>query len=141
ANSDNNDVAVVDVRVPGGSRVEGFIPTTWYPTLVAASADGKRLFIGCGKGRGVGPNDKKRPIDPVAPAGSPYIVTLLKGILSTVEVPDAKQLAAYTQQVYANCPYTDALLDSPAKAPRAGGNPIPSRPGTPSPIKYVLYII
>ena len=140
ANADNNDVAVVDVGVPGGSRVEGFIPTAWYPTLIAASADGKRLFIGCGKGWGVGPNDKKRPIDPVAPAGFPYITALLKGVLSTVPLPDATQLAAYTRQVYANSPYADALLENPAHAPQSG-SPIPIRPGMPSPIKHVLYII
>jgi YVTN family beta-propeller protein len=141
ANSDNNDVALVNVAVPGRSEVEGFIPTTWYPTLVAVSPDGKRLFIGSGKGLPVGPNDRQNPIDPVAPAGYPYIVTLLKGVLSTVETPDAKRLADYTKQVYANSPYTDALLDIPARAPKPGSNPIPSRPGAPSPIKHVLYII
>jgi YVTN family beta-propeller protein len=140
-NSDNNDVAVVDVAIPGRSRVEGFIPTTWYPTIVAASHDGKRLFIGCGKGFGTTRNDATRPIDPVKPEGTPYIVALLKGVLSTVPVPDAMQLAHYTRQVYANSPYQDGLMDTPAQAPKSGSNPIPSKIGDPSPIKHVLYII
>lgn len=140
-NSDNNDVAVVDVHTPGHSRVEGFIPTTWYPTFVAVSGDGKRLFVGSGKGVFTGPNDKTKPIDPIAPAGSPYIMKLLKGVLSTLATPNAGQLASYTRQVYGNSPYADALLDVPAKAPKPGSNPIPSRPGAASPIKHVLYII
>ncbi|MBC8104461.1 MAG: beta-propeller fold lactonase family protein, partial [Cytophagales bacterium] len=143
ANSDNNAVAVVDVTVPGRSRVEGFLPTTFYPTLIAASDDGKRLFIGSGKGYAAGPNGQAPggKIDPVSPTGYPYIMELLKGVLSTVVVPDAAQLAVYTKQVYANSPYSDALLDKPAQAPKPGSNPIPSRAGDPSPIKHVLYII
>jgi YVTN family beta-propeller protein len=143
ANSDNNAIAVVDVSTPNRSRVEGFIPTTFYPTMVAASRDGKRLFVGSGKGFAAGPNGQPEggKIDPVAPKGYPYIVQLLKGVLSTVPVPDAPQLAAYTRQVYANSPYKDALLDTPPAAPQAGNNAIPSKPGAPSPIKHVLYII
>jgi YVTN family beta-propeller protein len=141
ANSDNNDVAVVDVSVAGRSRVEGFIPTAWYPTFVVASNDGKRLFIGNGKGFFTGPNDKERPINPVAASGAPYILELLRGVLSTVSVPDAAQLSAYTRQVYANSPYSDALLDTPAGAPKAGSSPIPSSSKAQSPIKHILYII
>jgi len=139
ANSDNNNVAVVDVGVPGYSRVEGFIPTTWYPTIVAASLDGKKLFIGCGKGLGTGPNNAERPAKTAA--GKPYIVSMLQGILSTVDVPDAAQLATYTRQVYANSPYNDALLNTPANAPAPGSNPIPVHQSDVSPIKHVLYII
>ncbi|MCS6775106.1 MAG: beta-propeller fold lactonase family protein [Chloroherpetonaceae bacterium] len=142
ANSDNNCVAVVDVSRPGQSHVRGFIPTGWYPTAVAVSADGKRLFIGSGKGTGTGPNPvTKLPINPVVPTGYPYIVQLLNGLISTVPIPDAAQLAAYTRQTLANTPYRDAYVDRPRRAPRPGTNPIPSRLGDPSPIKYVLYII
>jgi YVTN family beta-propeller protein len=142
-NSDNNDVAMVDVSVPGQSRIEGFIPTTFYPTMIAASKDGKNLFIGSGKGydtgaNGTPPNGK---IDPVAPKGYPYIMALMKGVLSTVTVPNPVELAAYTKQVYANSPYSDALLDKPSEAPKPGSNPIPSKQGDKSPIKHVLYII
>ena len=142
-NSDNNDVAVIDVSVPGQSRVEGFIPTTFYPTMVAASGDGKRLFIGSGKGYDTGANGSPPGgvIDKVAPKGYPYILDRMKGVFSTVYLPDAPELAAYTWQVYDNSRYTDALLDTPAQAPKAGSSPIPSRQGDVSPIKYVLYII
>ena len=143
ANSDNNDVALVDVSVPGCSRVEGFIPTTFYPTMVAAGGDGKHLFIGSGKGYDTGPNGNPPggKIDKVAPKGYPYITALMKGVFSTVDVPGAQQLAAYTQQVYDNSRYTDALLDTPAQAPKPGSNPVPSKQGDASPIKHILYII
>ncbi|GAB4461559.1 MAG: alkaline phosphatase family protein [Armatimonadaceae bacterium] len=143
-NSDNNCVAVVEVETPGRSTVKGFIPTAWYPTMVTVAPDGKRLFIGSGKGLGTGPNGSPEggKIDPVAPKGYPYIVTLFKGVVSTVEIPDARKLAEYTRQVYANCPYTaDTLKVQPNNAPKAGSNAVPSKVGDPSPIKHVLYII
>ena len=53
-------------------------------------------------------------------------------------VPDDKTLAAYTETVYKNCPYSDKLLTD---APYPEKTAIPTRVGEPSPIKYVLYII
>ena len=54
-------------------------------------------------------------------------------------MPDEKQLADYTATVYRNCPYSDKLLS--AAAPTAEHTAIPTKPGDPSPIKYVIYII
>jgi YVTN family beta-propeller protein len=149
ANADNNCVAVVDVSAPSRSQVKGFIPTGWYPTAVAVTPDGKHLLVGVGKGNRTKPN----PIDPEKagtkteydPAAKrrvlpfPYIGTTLSGALSVVPVPDDKQLAAYTETVYKNCPYSDALL---AAAPPPGRKTaIPTKVGDPSPIKHVIYII
>lgn len=50
ANADNNTIAMVDIKKPAASEVEGFIPTGWYPTAVLFSAEGKRLFVLNGKG-------------------------------------------------------------------------------------------
>lgn len=143
ANSDNNDVAVVDVAEPVHSRVLGFIPTGWYPTSVAASPDGKRLFLATGKGLGVGPNaPRNHPgVKLRAHKNNVYAPSLLQGYIGVLPAPNAAQLAAYTRQVIANSPYTDSLLEAPAKAPARGTSPIPSRVGDSSPIKHVLYII
>ncbi|MBC7808402.1 MAG: SMP-30/gluconolactonase/LRE family protein [Akkermansiaceae bacterium] len=151
ASSGNNAVAVVDVADPVFSTVEGFIPSGWFPTLVAVAPNGQ-LVIGSGKGMGTGPNGgeafRKSPPpqvrDAVArmkPNGNMSISRLLHGILSTLDAPTDAQLAAYTKQVYANTPYTDAIVGRPKSAPKPGSNPIPSRLGDRSPIKYVLYII
>jgi hypothetical protein len=58
--------------------------------------------------------------------------------LSIVPAPDDKALAAYTETVYRNCPYSDRLLTD---APHPEKTAIPTRVGEPSPIKHVIYII
>ncbi len=142
ANADNNAVAMVDISREGSSRVRGFIPTGWYPTAVCVSPDNKRLLIGSGKGLGTRANPvAKLPIDPVAPRGYQYIGTMLGSLISTVDLPEEGRLASYTKQVYANTPYKDVLIERPYRAPSPGSNPVPSRLGDPSPIRYVLYII
>jgi YVTN family beta-propeller protein len=144
ANADNNCVAVVDVSAPGKSQVKGFIPTGWYPTAVAVAQDGKTLLIGVGKGNQTkaNPIEKKSKYDKTIPdyrrLPFPYIGTTLSGALSIVDVPDEKQLAKYTAIVYRNCPYSDTLLTA---SPHPDKTVIPSKPGDPSPIKYIIYII
>lgn len=142
ANADNNAVAVVDISILGRSHISGFIPTGWYPTAVCVAPDGKHLLIGSGKGMGTHPNPARVPqTDKVVPTGFQYIGRMLNGMISLVDLPTPVQLAAYTKQVYANTPYTDALMERAAMAPAPGTSPIPSRVGDPSPIKYILYII
>lgn len=53
ANAGDNDVAVVSL--PAG-KVDGLIPTAWYPTGIALSHDGQTLYVANGKGLGAGPN-------------------------------------------------------------------------------------
>ena len=146
ANADNNCIAVIDVSAPSRSQVKGFIPTGWYPTAVAVTPDGKRLLVGVGKGNQSRPNPivdakKKVEYDPIARRRVlpwPYIGTTLSGALSIVAVPDDKALAAHTEAVYKNCPYSDRLLtDAPSKEKTA----IPTKVGEPSPITHVIYII
>lgn len=147
ANADNNCLAVVDIAVSNRSQVKGFIPTGWYPTSVAVTPDGKTLLVGVGKGNQTRPNPPSAeslkqaetlPEKRREPLKYPYIGSTLSGALSIVPVPDDKALAAYTETVYKNCPYSDALLTD---APHPVKTAIPNKVGAPSPIKYVLYII
>jgi YVTN family beta-propeller protein len=159
ANADNNCVAVIDISQPSRSQVKGFIPTGWYPTAVALTPDGKTLLVGVGKGNQTKPNPISAPKAAAKPAPSPapgdapeiagpktksrkrafpYIGTTLSGALSIVAVPNDEQLAAYTETVYRNCPYSDKLL---SQAPHPRKTAIPTRVGDPSPIKHVIYII
>jgi YVTN family beta-propeller protein len=144
ANADNNCVQVVDIEFPNRSQVKGFIPTGWYPTSVAVTPDGKHLLVGVGKGNQSKANpivkkDDKEEKEPQArKTPYAYIGTTLSGSLSIVPIPDEKQLKEYTQTVYRNCPYSDQLLTS---TPGPKDNPIPTKVGDPSPIKYVIYII
>ena len=145
ANADNNCVAVIDIREPGKSQVVGFIPTGWYPTSVAVTPDSKSLLVGVGLGLQTKPNpfykDKKAELakkDATDKRPWPYIGTTLSGALSVIPVPDEKQLGAYTQAVYRNCPYSDKLLSG---VPDTQTTAIPTKVGARSPIKYVIYII
>ncbi len=152
ANADNNCVAVIDVEVPRHSQVKGFIPTGWYPTAIAITPNGKQLLVGVGKGNETKSNkpapDKLAPaLEKPAEEGGykripfPHVGTTLSGALSIVDLPaehDETALAALTDQVYRNCPYSDKLLTA---APYDRKTAIPTNVGDPSPIKHVIYII
>jgi YVTN family beta-propeller protein len=137
ANADNNNVAVVDASNSKESRVLGFIPTGWYPTAMAASADGKQIYVGTGKGMGFRNNypgttdhQQKAP-NPATPYD--YIAAVLTGHVSIIDVPDGKQLAAYTRQAVSNVPAPASYVDS-TWASKIQKDVFPK-------IKHIVYII
>jgi YVTN family beta-propeller protein len=138
ANADNNCLAVFDVSKPGSSRSTGFIPTGWYPTSVRCI--GNNILVTNGKGMSSLPNPKgPNPFQSEEQGrASEYIGALYLGTLSLIQQPTPTQLQAYSKLVYENCPYNKAKEKQAEGEP---GNPIPSRVGAPSPIKYVFYII
>ncbi|MBX5438062.1 MAG: bifunctional YncE family protein/alkaline phosphatase family protein [Thermoflavifilum sp.] len=147
ANADNNCLAVFDVSHPSQSRSLGFIPTGWYPTCVRIAHH--QIWVLNGKGfesmaNPYGPQPTNRrvqsPYQKNVTSSQPvqYIGSLFKGSLSIIPIPDANQLSAYSQQVYANTPFNPY---KETEAPGVPGNPIPMRPGDTTPIKYVFYII
>lgn len=147
ANADNNCLAVFDVSKPGSSLSQGFIPVGWYPTSVKTL--GSKILVTNGKGNTSLPNPKgPQPVSKVdnsdyhmgstANSRLQYIAGLFKGTLSFINQPKPEQLKAYTQQVYANTPFTDKRTEL---ADGEKGNPVPRRMGEKSPIKHVFYII
>jgi DNA-binding beta-propeller fold protein YncE len=101
ANSISDSVAVFELSKNGTAetgRPAGFIPTEWYPTVVAATA--KDLLIASAKGRGSGPNPKAigkrddgRPRFPYGPA-------MIHGSLARIPLVEVTaNLSAYTKQV------------------------------------------
>ena len=140
ANADNNNVAVVDISEPGHSNVAGFVPAGWYPSSVAT--DGKKLYVGNAKGLG-GYSNIRGPHSPLPPGdeGKGTVKTLMKGSLQIVQLPQVRtQLRKLTEQSIANSPYRDEYLMK-AKAPANPPKVIPTRVGTSSPIKHILYVI
>jgi YVTN family beta-propeller protein len=137
ANADNNDVAVIDISKKDDSKTLGFIPTGWYPTAVALSPDDRKLFVGTGKGLTFSANfpgktDYPRPYpNPKQPYD--YIGGVLSGAVSVVDVPDARELAAYTKQVLGNLPVPKQEVD-PTVAASVQRDVFPK-------IKHVIYII
>jgi YVTN family beta-propeller protein len=140
--SDANAVAVIDVT-EDRSRVQGFVPAGWYPTAARVLPNRKLMVL---NGRGLrsypnpqGPNPTRRPA-PVhqGNVAVEYVGLLQRGSASFLDLPLDDQLFAYSQTVRENSPYRDALLDDAQTGP---GNPVPARPGDPSPIRHVLYIV
>jgi YVTN family beta-propeller protein len=144
ANAGNNDIAVIRLDDPT-HPVHGLIPTAWYPTALAISPDGKTIYVANAKGLGAGPNpngpnpytDDK--LDSTDRWQSQYIGTMIKGTLSIIQQPSDKQLDKYTKQVVKNNGFDER------DSVRVVGNPkeqvIPRRPGDPSPIKHVIYVV
>jgi YVTN family beta-propeller protein len=114
ANADNNAVAVIDTsrydraRGQSESRVLGFIPTGWYPSALAVSQDGRKLYIGIGKGLKFRANYpgvvNNRPRRRTGRPAYDYIGSVLSGAVAVVDLPDARGLAAYTRQTRENLP-------------------------------------
>ncbi len=145
ANADNNCLAVFDVSAPGKSFSKGFIPTGWYPTCVRVIKN--TIFVANGKGltskaNPLGPSPKKEEVthhaDLNKKAKVQYIGGLFRGTLQAIPNPSETQLGIYSQAVYNNVPYNK---ENEMLSKGEEGNPIPSRVGETSPIKYVFYII
>ena len=144
ANGTNNCVAVValgtvdaregdDLRRTGPARVRGLIPTGWYPGAVAVSADGRRLFVANVKGHG--------SLSAPRPAGKGRNSHDHLGSVSLIDVPDAEQLARYTEEVNRNNRLALSLAGLERPRPDAAPVPVPRRHGEPSVFEHVLYVI
>ena len=140
ANAGNNDVAVLDLR---SGRVRGMVPVGWFPTGVHVV--GGRIWTASGKGLGAGPNDGPNHPDPYATtptAENQYSGSMQLGLLTALRVPGPAELARLSAQVVRNNDFDErggVRTGGPAGAP--GRSAIPSRPGAPSPIKHVIYVV
>jgi len=116
----DDDVDVDDVRVLG------HIPTGWWPSSLAVSADGASLVVANAKGRGAGPNVGTEDT-------SPKHTTL--GTVNILPVPGQRALADGTLRVLKNNGFVPEL---PHADP---GNPVPTAFGVGSrQIKHVIFI-
>jgi hypothetical protein len=122
--SDANAAAVVDVS-QARSRVEGFIPTGWYPTAARALNSGV-LVVFNGKGAGSFPNLGGRDLNQLAHKSLAYVGRLQTGTASWIDPFSEDQLSAWTKTTLANSPYNDSKLDQP--------DPLPA-------IEHVIYIV
>ena len=130
-----NAVAVYDVQ-ESAPRLLGLIPTGWYPSSLDVSSDGRALAVGTllGVGSGTGETAGMRG----------RYVHAVRGSVNVVDVSSDAPLAAWTTSVAQNNRL--ALTqgpDAPPVSPRPGVAPraVPERPGEPSPIQHVVFII
>jgi YVTN family beta-propeller protein len=137
ANAGNNDVAVVRLAAKPHQRdqVTGLIPTGWYPTTVTLTRDGSRLLVTNAKGLGAGPNPGGP--DPTKPGVdyAQYSGSMVMGTLSDIRVPGRDELERYTRQVRTNDRFDAGHREGDRRSV------VPVRPGDPSPIKHVVYVV
>ena len=94
---DMNAVAVVRTA---GLKLEGYLPTGWYPTAVVPSNDGRQLYVSSAKGvEARVPNGTKQ-----GPSGSwgQHIHSILEGTVSRIDLPTGDDLRRETERVMAN---------------------------------------
>lgn len=138
-----NAVAVYDVSqltaAGRGVRARGLIPTGWYPSTLDVSDDGLTIAVGTllGVGSGTG-----------ATSGSPgktgAYVHAIRGSVNVITMPTDAELAAYTTSVAQNNRLqlrSDPAAASLAPRARVAARSVPERPGEPSLIDHVVYII
>ena len=132
-NAGQNAVAVVAFH-PGKSKLEGLIPTGWFPGAVVFDAGRRQLDVanikGVIPGKHYGPGEKVK-----------YNSHQHLGTVSLVPLPGKKELQQDTARVLKN--YRRALAQQaflPAR-PEARPQPVPERIGEPSVFKHVVYLV
>jgi len=130
ANAISDSVAVFDVsHTSTGESLKaiGFIPTEWYPTVVAATA--RDLLIASAKGRGSGPNPAPLGHTKEGRPEYPYNPAMTQGSLARIPLADLKErLVAWTEQASK----TNAVQGNLDRVPFAAGE---------NKIRHVIYII
>ncbi len=130
ANAISDCVAVFDLaKLTAGQPLQasGFIPTQWYPTVVAATR--KDLLIASAKGRGSGPNPKSIGKTADGRPRYPYGPAMIHGSLARIALADLPaNLTTFTKQV------------SEANAIRGNADRVPFAAGK-NKIRHVIYII
>lgn len=133
--SGNNAIVVADVSEER-SELLGAIPTGWFPTAAVAASDGRLLYL---SGKGHGSHPAPRGPDPTRRGEEQqYVASLQTGSLGILPPLGDEGIAHLTDRVIANTLYDDRLMSSADVPP---GSPIPSRPGDPSPIRHVVYVV
>jgi len=127
--------AVAVYAVPSG-QLRGLIPTGWYPTTVDVSEDGHTIAVGSLFGVGSGNGRRSGMMG--------RYVHSYRGSVNVIAEPSAAELAAYTTSVAQNNRLT-LRTDSavPVLTPRrtAAARAVPERPGEPSLIDHVVFIV
>lgn len=126
-----NAIGVVRLK---DNEVLGHIPTAWFPSKLAVSKDGRRLYVACAKGVGSGPN-----AGPGHKEGDPTgIGALMRGYINVITLPDSPEALKELSEmaVRNNVNYYARAQDT-----REEGHPVPPAPGAwKSPIRHVIYV-
>jgi len=138
-----NAVAVFE-RNGDRMKMQGLLPTGWYPDSIQISPDGKYLAVGTLLG--VGSGWKRAP--------SKYCLTIspdcryvhsYRGTVHVIPIPEESELQRYSLAVAENTHLKlkhNGVIDSFKNTSSSNQEmPVPLRTGDPSPIKHIIYII
>lgn len=141
SNGTNNAVAVVAFN-PGSSRVEGFVPTAWYPAGIAFDSQRDALCVANVKGVGSRNADWRGTRKVAGKVVSGFNSHDYQGAVTMVPVPrDDADLRSMTDEVLSNNRYTKQVSALAPPREGVGPRPVPERHGEPSVFKHVLYVI
>jgi len=142
--------AVAVVNVTGTPRLEGLIPTAWYPDHLRLSPDGSYLVVSTLLG--VGSGWKNVPVTgyeqrfgfPLEITPNRRFVHSYRGTVHVIPVPEADQLANYSLTV-AEANHLRLRGSGDPSRPRGAAVvkplPVPLRLGDPSLIQHIVYVI
>jgi YVTN family beta-propeller protein len=134
ANGGNNAVAVVRLGQAGRpSKVEGFVPTDWFPGAVACR--GAEIFIACVRG------DGSRDSRPEHIEKNAWHSGWFHGSVARVREPDSAQIAAWSARAREDARVPEALRAADRARSGAAPRPVPRRVGEPSVFEHVVYVI
>lgn len=141
-------------ETPMPARLEGLLPTGWYPGALVFDAVHHQLVVANVKGVGsIGPNmsvGQDGPTGPCCPVDqytrTGKFVATMRGSTSLIPLPTREALADGTRTVFRNNGWEHLQSELAGDADRnsradAAARPLPLRSGDPSPIKHVFYII
>jgi YVTN family beta-propeller protein len=131
ANGGNNALAVVRLSRAGPSRLAGFIPTGAFPGAIAVL--GGRLYVANVKGEGSRATKEGQ---------QGWNSTHVRGSVSCIPEFDAATLREWTERALRGARVPQAQRSAAARA-RSGvrPRPVPQKPGEPSTIEHVVYVI
>jgi YVTN family beta-propeller protein len=132
-NGGQNAVALIAFR-PGRSKLEGMIPTGWFPGAVVYDAPRRQLDIANIKG--TIPGTHLGPGQPVKYNSHQHL-----GTLSLVGLPRKKELERDTEIVMRNYRLTAARQAFLPARSEVLPQPVPERTGEPSVFKHVVYLV
>jgi DNA-binding beta-propeller fold protein YncE len=130
-NGTQNSVAVIAFH-PGNSKIQGCVPTGWFPGAIVCDSRRKKIYVA---------NIKGTLPDNYAPEERGYNSHQHLGTISFIAFPTRDELGADTAAVLRN--YRRAVLENALLPPRPGAppRPVPERAGEPSVFKHVIYLI
>jgi YVTN family beta-propeller protein len=144
-----NAIAVVDLSNPFVNPVVGYIPTNEFPTFVTYDAANKQLVVADGQGTGnhhftTGARSREQTVPGIVPTLSGFSFGGDQGTVDLIPLPNASQLANYTEQVLNNnhWAFNPNIFVGPEFVDRAAlPVPVPKHIGEPSTIKHVFLVI